>query len=270
MEPSKPIFVTSTPKAAVVKPQISKQQLNYRQVLYARYSQSLGNTDLPEKVVLPEVFAGVYPPLPSERNTLIADVGCGQGAWLTWVASQGYNNLIGIDASRSELDQAPHLPNVELIHEDAIVALRKHEGKFGLIHAKDLFEHLTKDQAVEFLRACHGALKPDGELWIYAFNAQGWFAAATHYGDFTHELAVAPASLAQVLRATGFKVMSVQGRLPTPRTFGGLGRKLLFRALDLIGRFIIAARHGRRVSNDNVDGGTTLPDLIARAKREAV
>jgi 2-polyprenyl-3-methyl-5-hydroxy-6-metoxy-1,4-benzoquinol methylase len=240
--------------------------VDYRQVLYSRYSQSLGNATLAEPVILPQVFAGVYPRLPSDPNTLVADVGCGQGAWLSWAASQGCKNLIGIDASRSELDVAQRLPNIQFIHEDAIVALTKLEGQLGLIHAKDLFEHLTKNEAVDFLQACRGALKPDGELWIYTFNAQGWFAAATQHGDFTHELPVTPASLAQVLRATGFTVISVQGRLPTPQTIGGFGRRLLFRALDMIGRFIITARHGHRVSDHKVDFGTTLPDLLARAK----
>jgi 2-polyprenyl-3-methyl-5-hydroxy-6-metoxy-1,4-benzoquinol methylase len=241
--------------------------MNYRQTLYAQYSQALGNTASPGTVFLPEIFTSVYPPLPSDPNTLIADVGCGQGPWLAWAASQGCKNLIGIDISRSELDLAQRIPNVQLIHDDAVVALKKHERQLGLIHAKDLLEHLTKDEAIEFLRACYEALKPSGELWIYTFNAQGWFAGATHHGDFTHELAVTPASLAQFLRATGFAVMSVQGRLPTPRTFGGLGRRLLFCALDLIGRFIIAARHGHRVGDRNVDFVTTLPDLLARAKR---
>jgi 2-polyprenyl-3-methyl-5-hydroxy-6-metoxy-1,4-benzoquinol methylase len=241
--------------------------VNYRQVLYNRYSQSLGNTDLPETGTLTQIFAGVYPPLASDRNTLVADVGCGQGAWLAWAASQGYKNLIGIDSSRSELDLAKHLPDIQLIHGDAIAVLVKHEGRLGLIHAKDLFEHFTKNEAVEFLRVCYQALEPGGELWIYTFNAQGWFAEATRYGDFTHELAVTPASLVQVLRATGFTVMSVQGRLPTPRTFGGLGRRLLFRVLDPIGRLLITARHGYRVSDPDVDLNTTLPDLLARAKR---
>jgi 2-polyprenyl-3-methyl-5-hydroxy-6-metoxy-1,4-benzoquinol methylase len=244
--------------------------MNYRQILYSRYSESLGNTALPGTDILPQVFTGVYPPLPSDPNTLMVDVGCGQGAWLAWAASQGCKNLIGVDVSRSELDLAQQLPSVQFIHNDASVALKNYQGRFGLIHAKDLFEHLTKDEAIEFLRACYEALQPGGELWIYTFNAQGWFAGATQHGDFTHELAVTPASLAQVLRATGFTVMSVQGRLPTPRTFGGLGRKLLSRVLDIIGRFIISARHGRRVSDGVVDWDTTLPDLLARAKREVV
>src|SRR5262249_14785207 len=104
---------------------------------------------------------------------------------------------------------------------------------------------------------------------IYTFNAQGWFAGATQHGDFTHELAFTPASLAQVLRATGFTVISVQGRLPTPRTFGGFGRRVLFRTLDGIGRLAITARHRRRPGDGNVDLATTLPDLLARAKRGA-
>lgn len=242
--------------------------MNYRQILYSRYSQSLGSTDLPETAVIPQIFAAVYPPLSSDSDALVADVGCGQGAWLAWAASQGCKNLIGIDLSRSELVLAQRVPNIHLIQEDATVALRKRPGQFGLIHAKDLFEHFAKNEAVEFLQVCYEALKPDGELWIYTFNAQGWFAAATQHGDFTHELSVTPASLAQVLRATGFTVLSLQGRLPAPKTFGGLGRKLIFRVLDRIGRFIIASRHGRRVSDPNVDLETTLPDLLVRAKRQ--
>jgi 2-polyprenyl-3-methyl-5-hydroxy-6-metoxy-1,4-benzoquinol methylase len=241
--------------------------VNYRQVLYTRYSQSLGNTDFPETPFLPQIFRAVYPPLPSDRDILVADVGCGQGAWLAWAASQGYKNLIGIDSSRSELDLAQRVPDIELIHGDAIAVLGKHVGQFGLIHAKDLFEHFTKNEAVEFLSVCYQALKPGGELWIYTFNAQGWFAGATHHGDFTHELAVTPASLAQVLRATDFTVISVQGRLPTSRTPGGLGRRLLFRVFDVVGQLIITARHGYRVSDPDVDLNTTLPDLLAIAKR---
>ncbi|HYZ72972.1 MAG TPA: class I SAM-dependent methyltransferase, partial [Chthoniobacterales bacterium] len=178
--------------------------MKYREVLYSRYSQSLGNTDRSETGILPHIFASVYPPLASDRNILVADVGCGQGAWLAWAASQGYKNLIGIDGSLNELDLAKHLAEIQLIHGDAIAVLGKHEGQFDLIHGKDLFEHFTKNEAVEFLRVCYQALKPGGELWIYTFNAQGWFAAATRDGDFTHELAVTPTSLAQVLRATGF------------------------------------------------------------------
>jgi 2-polyprenyl-3-methyl-5-hydroxy-6-metoxy-1,4-benzoquinol methylase len=244
--------------------------MNYRQTLYTDYSQALGNTTSPGRSLLPHIFARVYPPLPADGNTLIADVGCGQGEWLAWAASHGCRNLIGIDVSRGELELAKSIPGVQFVQEDAIVALKKYAGEFGLIHAKDLFEHLNKNEAVEFLRACHGALKPNGELWVYTFNAQGWFAGATYHGDFTHELAVTPASLAQVLRATGFTVMSVDGRLPTPQTLGGLGRRFLFRALDIIGRFIISARHGRRVSDGITDWDTTLPDLLARAKREVV
>ena len=241
--------------------------MNYRETLYRRYSQSLGSTALPTSDLLPQVFSGIYAPLPLDRSTPIADVGCGQGAWLLWAASQGYTNLIGIERSRNELDLARKMPNVEFINEEVIDALGKYEGKLGLIHAKDLLEHFTKNEAIDFLLSCHRALKPGGELWIYTFNAQGWFWGETRYGDFTHELAVTPASLAQVLRATGFTILSVQGQLPTPRTPGGLVRRLCFRILELIGRFIITARHGRRAGDPNVDLSTTLPDLLALAKR---
>ena len=241
--------------------------MSYRDVLYTRYSRSFGERPSLPPGTLPEVFARIYPALPADRATPIADIGCGQGAWLSWVTSQGYTNLVGIDRSASELDRA-QVPGVHFVNEDALAALNKFEGQFRLIHAKDLFEHFTKDEAVQFLLACCKALKVGGELWIYTFNAQGWFASVTRDGDFTHELAVTPTSLAQVLRATGFTVLSVRGCLPCPQTFGGLGRKLFFGGLEVVGRVLVSARHGRRVSDGKVDPDTTLPDLLARARRD--
>jgi len=158
-------------------------------------------------------------------------------------------------------------PVIRWIHGQVTEVLQKTEDRFDLLHCKDLLEHFTKDEAVAFLTACRNALCPGGELWISTFNAQAWFAPVTCYGDFTHELALTPSSLAKVLRATGFEVVSVQGFHGCPPTPGGKMRRAGFKLLDSLGRWIIEARHERSKTVSNVDFTTALPDIFARVRR---
>jgi len=239
--------------------------MNYRETLYRNYSDSLRRTS--NDRVQHAIFSECYPDLPAKKNSLIGDLGCGQGSWLRWLAGLGYNNLVGIDRSLAELKLADQTPVIRWIHGEAIEVLQKTEERFDLLHCKDLLEHLTKDEAIVFLTACRNALCPGGELWISTFNAQAWFAPVTCYGDFTHELALTPSSLAQLLRAAEFKIVSVQGFHGCPPTLKGKLRRMGFRLLDFLGRWIIEARHGRWRTDANVDGTTTLPDIFARGRR---
>lgn len=240
--------------------------MDYRETLYRNYSDSLRRVSIDS--VHHAVFSECYPELPAKKSSLIGDLGCGQGIWLRWLAGLGYNNLVGIDVSLAELKLADQTPVIRWIHGQATEVLQKTEERFDLLHCKDLLEHFTKDEAVAFLTACRNALCPGGELWISTFNAQAWFAPVTCYGDFTHELALTPSSLAQVLRATGFEVVSVQGFHGCPPTPGGKMRRAGFKLLDFLARWIIDARHGRSKTVSNVDLTTALPDIFARGRRD--
>jgi 2-polyprenyl-3-methyl-5-hydroxy-6-metoxy-1,4-benzoquinol methylase len=241
-------------------------QMDYRETLYKNYSDSLrlSSNDRIQRAV----FSECYPELPAKKSSLIGDIGCGPGSWLGWLTSLGYNNLVGIDRSLTELKLAEQTSGIRRIHGNAIEVLEKSNEQFDLLHCKDLLEHFTKDEAVAFLTACHNRLRPGGELWISTFNAQAWFASVTQYADFTHELALTPSSLAQVLRATGFELVSVRGHHGCPSTLAGKVRRAIFALLNFLGRWLIAARHGRWKTGSNVDVYTTLPDIFARARRE--
>jgi SAM-dependent methyltransferase len=239
----------------------------YREILYKSYSDSLKLGCNSADGIQHAIFSEYYPDLPANKSSSIGDLGCGQGSWLRWLAGLGYKNLVGIDRSLAELKLAEQGAGIRWIHGPAIEVLQKTDERFDLLHCKDLFEHFTKEEAVSFLTACRNALHPGAELWISTFNAQAWFSCATQYGDFTHELALTPTSLAQVLRAAGFEVVSVRGHHGCPPTFGGILRRTGFRFLDFIGQRIIEARHGRSTSIANIEFTTTLPDIFARARR---
>jgi SAM-dependent methyltransferase len=241
--------------------------MDYRERLYKSYSSSLGLGSSSDDRVQHAIFSQYYPELPEKKTALIGDIGCGQGSWLRWLAGLGYNNLVGIDRSLAELNLAVQGKEVRWIHGQAIEVLEQTQERFDLLHCKDLLEHFTKDEAVTFLTACHHRLGPRGELWISTFNAQSWFASVTHYGDFTHELALTPSSLAQLLRATGFEVLSLRGHHGCPPSLRGKARRAGFWLLNLLARPIIEARHGRWETVPNIDFTTTLPDIFAQARR---
>ena len=72
--------------------------------------------------------------------------GCGQGEWLLWLKSLGFSSLTGIDVAASELKKfsgTGGIPTLDGIGTD--VLRDQEEGTFGLIHAKDLIEHLDKN-----------------------------------------------------------------------------------------------------------------------------
>ena len=82
--------------------------------------------------------------------------------------------------------------------------LRVATARYDLLIARDLFEHLAKQDTLEALTLCREALRPDGALVLQVPNGESPLAGRIIYGDFTHETAFTQSSLNQVLRAAGF------------------------------------------------------------------
>lgn len=241
--------------------------MNYRDVLYRDYSSHFGGMKARDTRVQFAQYAATYHALP-ERGAAVLDIGCGKGEWLAWMAEQGFDSLTGVDGSMSDLEMARrHGPaKAAWVNEDGIAFLEKNPRGFGLIHAKDVIEHLTKDEFLRFLLAARAALKPGGRLWLMTFNAQSPLASATRYGDFTHETGHTPASLAQCLRACGFDTVAVSGRHYCSSSPGGRARWMLGRCFYAMARRVLRLRHGAGAAPAGVDLHTALPDLFAEAR----
>ncbi len=106
--------------------------------------------------------------------------------------------------------------------------LPMHQGKYEMIFANDIIEHLTKDEVLKFLDLVYGALKPGGNFIIGTVNAASLFGAVTVYGDFTHEQCFTPASLTQVLRVCSFEDVSIYGESPIAHDLRSWIRKILW------------------------------------------
>lgn len=242
---------------------------SYRDILYRDYSASFGGQKVLDAGVQHAQYAATYDShLPADRGITIADLGCGKGEWLGWMASNGFSKLTGVDLSTSDLAIARQgNPSRNWVEENVITFLESQNSTFDLLHAKDIVEHFTKDEFIRFLAAAQAALRPGGQLWLLTFNAQSPLSAATRYGDFTHEIGLTPASMAQCLRACGFVQISVQGHHYCSPSRSGKIRGLLGRLVYRLSRLLLKVRHGGGGVDGEVDLHCTQPDIFTRARR---
>lgn len=241
----------------------------YRDVLYRNYSAAFSAQKSYAPCQQVAQYEAVYPGLPENSGLAVADLGCGKGEWLGWLAGKGFTSLTGVDASESDLfiARSHDRSGVRWVQADLIEHLEASPGAYDLLHAKDVIEHMTKDEFIRFLLAAHKALKPGGSLWMLTFNAQSPLAGATRYGDFTHESGHTPASLAQCLRACGFVQPKVRGWHYGSGSPGGRIRAVLGFLFYRLCRVVLMLRHGGGGAVEGLDLHIAEPDLFATAVR---
>jgi SAM-dependent methyltransferase len=201
-------------------PEPSASRPDYRRRIYDRYvSDYIAHTYRVDEAAFAGYartwrwrLKGILPESPQSR---IADVGCGNGAFLHFLKGAGYENLVGVDTSEEQLAIARTF-GLPVVHGDAFEFLRAHPGEFEFISAFDLIEHFDKNEVLEFLDLVHQALAPGGRLLLQTPNAHSVFGARLRYADFTHEVGLTPLSITTALRVTGFGDVRILPSGPVP------------------------------------------------------
>jgi len=153
--------------------------------------------------------------LPTASEARIGEIACGGGWLLRLFRVMGYTQVEGCDRSPDQVALARQVvPDV--VQGDALAYLAERPGRFDLIVAFDVIEHLTKDEVLRFLDLALIALRPGGRLILHTPNADGPWGASLRYGDFTHEVGFNPNSLGRLLRLTGFSDIESRECAPTP------------------------------------------------------
>jgi SAM-dependent methyltransferase len=153
--------------------------------------------------------------LTARKDAAIAELACGRGYMLHYLKVRGYSNLRGIDISPEQVALARQvLACVE--QGDAVTFLEANKGQFQLVIALDLLEHFQKDEALRFLAAAYGSLKPGGGLILQTPNAGSPWHGDTLYGDFTHEICLNANGIRRILRLSGFNAVEVRETGPIP------------------------------------------------------
>lgn len=235
---------------------------SWRDTLYRNYSQNFSEGKDYDPSIQWSQYDQVYGELLArgEAESPVLDLGCGKGEWLAWMRSKGWQNLSGVDLSEADLAVAA-ASGMKVHCEDAISYLKSNPAGFAVIHAKDIIEHLDKQELVDFALAVHEALQPGGVFVASTFNAQAPLASTTRYGDFTHESGLTCSSAGQWLRACGFSDVTVRGTHFCPRSLKGRIRKILYSVVAGVAKFVVTLRHGVTTQV------SCLPDLLIIAKK---
>jgi 2-polyprenyl-3-methyl-5-hydroxy-6-metoxy-1,4-benzoquinol methylase len=181
---------------------------DFRAKLYESYVSSFkesNRTDSPQDVAEFQKWADhrYLPHLDVSRSASILEIGCGHGRMLRYLKANGFEEVIGIDVSKEQIDIAK-TSGLRAEQADIFEYLHNHPVAFDVIIAIDVVEHFTKSELLEMLPMVHAALKPSGVVLIQTVNGEGLFSGQIMHGDLTHMTILNESSLTQLLKYSGF------------------------------------------------------------------
>jgi SAM-dependent methyltransferase len=147
----------------------------------------------------------------------VADVGCGTGFLVYWLAStrNAQHKITGVDLSDAQLQVArQYVPEfVQLVHKDALTFLRENPARFGGIFCTDVLEHIDDEDAMlELLEASKAALVSGGYFVCRVPNMANLVSPQLRYIDLTHKRGFTSLSLLQLLECSGFSECKIVDR----------------------------------------------------------
>jgi cyclopropane fatty-acyl-phospholipid synthase-like methyltransferase len=182
--------------------------------------------------------------LPADGNAKILDIGCGNGGFVYFLQTLKFKNAEGIDISREQIASAHKLGIKNVIQADIKEFLPGHVEMYDLILARDIIEHLTKDEILDVLETIYKSLKVDGLFIVQSPNGESPFSGRIRYGDFTHEVVFTRSSLSQVLTEVGFRDVEFYSAGPVPKGLKSTARYILWKCIESVLRLYTAIETG--------------------------
>jgi len=99
-----------------------------------------------------------------EPHDVVLDAGTGLGA-VAAAISHLVAGVVGVDASRSMLERARKVPNVDYVCWDILNPLF-HEGVFDKVTMRQVLHHIHPEDMGEAIAILYGVLKPGGRIGI--------------------------------------------------------------------------------------------------------
>jgi SAM-dependent methyltransferase len=183
---------------------------------------------------------------PNDRSKCILDIGCGMGFVVAGFLRAGFKSAEGIDADRGQasLATARNLPVSYVPVAETPRWMRDRAGRYALVTAVDVLEHIPRDHQLDFLEGVYNLLEPGGTFLCRVPNANSSFASVYRYCDWTHHCSFTQHSLDFVLYNAGFGDIRIEATHPPPLSQRLLrpgqwllGFFRLFRRLEMIAEF---------------------------------
>jgi 2-polyprenyl-3-methyl-5-hydroxy-6-metoxy-1,4-benzoquinol methylase len=199
--------------------------------------------------------------LPKDKFAKILDIGCGNGSFVYFLTESGYKLTSGIDISLQQIESGNSLGIKGISCADLHSFLKDKSLAYDCIIARDVLEHLTKQEIFDTLTSIHSALRPGGNFIMQSPNGQGIFYTSVFYGDFTHEIAFTESSFKQICRSTGFENITCYPTGPVPKGFVSFIRYVLWKFIVLKTRIIkmIETGDSSGVFTQNIIGNAIKP-----------
>ncbi len=182
-----------------------------------------------------EYFSGEFNGIPLAGKDVL-EIGFGPGNFLAWARAAGAN-VAGTEVNPVLLEAARR-NEISILDADLARAAAGHRGRFDVVVAIDVFEHLTRDEIDTALRAVDEMLHPGGYLVLRFPNGQSPFGLLPQNGDVTHRTALSKDIIEQLCRETGLRAMRYRGSY---RVRGPLGLKRAVRKLRALARDVLGA-----------------------------
>lgn len=196
--------------------------------------------------------------LPASRDARILDVGCGKGSFVLFLHETGYTSAAGVDISAEQIESGQSLGISNIYCADLHSFLEEKTAAYDCIIARDVVEHLTRQEVFDAFFAIQKALAPGGSFILQSPNGEGLFYTSVFFGDLTHEIAFTRGSLEQLYRNTGFNAVECHPTGPVPKGFVSSVRYLLWQLVVLKTRFVKMIETGD-------SSGIFTQNLIAKA-----
>lgn len=234
--------------------------VSYKEALYQNYysthAQSLyGSVSMAS---LEKQFgawdAYFFDKLPTNRNSMILDIGCGSGSFVYYLHQRGYSKAIGIDISKEQVESGIRAGILNLLVEDFRIFLARTEQRFDMVIARDVIEHFDRQEAFEILCLVCERLKEDGVFVMQVPNGQGLHYSSIFYGDYTHEMAYTESSVRQLALNSGYKKVRCYPTGPVPKSFFGFFRTVFwwFKVKQIQFWKIVETGSGRGIFTSNL------------------
>ena len=241
--------------------------MDYKRQFYDRYVSAhtrqiygkVSREDLKHQFVFNDTYFGSL--TPSATSAAILDIGCGNGSFVLWLQERGFKDVVGVDISAEQIAQGNSLGINRIVTADFREFLKEHLIAYDMIFARDVLEHLKKEEMLEILDLIRGALKPGGAFVSQTVNAENLLWGRLRHGDFTHDLAFTSDSMRQLLLVTGFDSIVSYSQPPVVHGFPSLARRAMWWCFEMMLRSYLLIETGS-------SRGIFTQNFITKARRQ--